>query len=221
MSEQRLAAGDLRLAEPRTSREVATTPYGGEELMEQARREAERLNLPESRREDAESEYVLGALEALQKDDQPGDIRAFQRQCGQNAMRMFLRREIRHERQSPRTCPRGAVRQSLNQLVPDGDGMLVPLSETLTDRQDNAPDGGLLRAEREEAVRRALSQLEPALADVAEKVLIEGMTQEDAAEALGFTRMMLRTRLNEARQYLQDALAAYRDDYRQTRQGKK
>ncbi|MCL2001550.1 MAG: hypothetical protein FWG74_08960, partial [Planctomycetes bacterium] len=175
------------------------------------------LKLPESRREDAEMEYALGALEALRKNDKLGDIRAFQRQCGQNAMLKFLRREIRHERLSPRSCSRGAERISLDVLVPDADGEPISLAETIPDPSTETFTSELEYAENDAAmkasVRQALARLDPALADVAVKVLIKGMTQVAAAEAMGITRDVLRTRLDEARRRLQESLSGYRDDF--------
>ncbi|MCL2001436.1 MAG: hypothetical protein FWG74_08390, partial [Planctomycetes bacterium] len=66
-------------------------PYNGEDLMELARKEAGKLKLPESRREDAEMEYVLGALEAAKNNDGTRDVRAYQRTRGRGAMIDFLR----------------------------------------------------------------------------------------------------------------------------------
>jgi RNA polymerase sigma factor (sigma-70 family) len=195
-------------------------PYGGDELLEQAAKAAKALNIPERRREDAESEYVLGALEALRKDDRPGDIRAFQRQCGHNAMLKFLRREIRHESLSPGNCPRGAEKKSLEQLVPDENGMMVSLAETVPDPSYSTPDTVLIRAEREAAVRRAVERLEPELMAGAIQVLVEGKTQEKAAEYLGITRRVLETQLNSAKQRLQESLSSYRVEYAGMRIGK-
>jgi len=197
------------------------TPYDGEELMELARKEAGKLKLPRSRREDAEMEYVLAALEALKKDDQPGDIRAFQRRCGHDAMIDFLRREIRHERLSPPFCSRKAERDSLDRLVPGGDGVPVALAETVPDHRGETPETILLQAERDEAVREAMRRLRPEIAAVAVKILVESMTQEEAAEALGMTRDMVRTRLDAAKRQLQEALSAYRDEFTGMRRGEK
>ena len=204
---------------------VNQTPYDGEELMAQAAGAARALNIPEARREDAEAEYVLGALEAVHKNDRPDGIRAFQQRCGRDAMLKFVRREIRHERLSPGKCRRGAERISLDLMVPDEDGRRVPLAGTIPDPATEAHDSELERGENDAKmkadVRRALNRLDPALAAVAVKVLIEGGTQEDVAEALGITRDVLRTRLSEVRRQLQEALSDYRDEYSQTRIGKK
>ena len=194
-------------------------PYSGDELMEQAQIEAGKLNLPEARREDAEAEYVLGALEAVQKSERSDSIRAFQQRCGRDAMLKFLRREHRHERLSPKYCSSKAERISLDTVVPDADGKPMSLANVLPDAECETPEAILLRAERDEAVRRAMARLDPELATVAAYVLVDGMTQEEAAEALGLTRKELRGRLEEAQRQLRNSLSAYRDDFNRIRRG--
>ena len=196
----------------------SNTPYDPEMLRKMAEQEANRLNIPEVWREDAVAEFVAAAYLAANAPDQ--GIRAYQYRCGQGEMLHFVNRELRREHLTPGSCTKGfdmngkpvATRVSLDMLVPEADGEMMELADTIPDNLHLTPLENLLRKERALAVRKALAELPANEREAAKRVFMDDESQEDAATAMHITRRMLRGLLDSAKEKLATRLAVYRDD---------
>jgi len=173
--------------------------------------------VPRRWREDAVAEYVAYAWKAGQEADTQGNPRAYQCRMGRGAIQNFLRRERRQEALAPGSCSVGAKRVTLDKMVLDSGGEWIPLAETIEDRDIPQPDARMLANERNEAVKRAVDALPPLERQVAQLILMKGLGQEEAAEALGVTRKIVRGAVSRATKVLRERLSEYRDAFNRTR----
>jgi len=194
-----------------------TAPYDPQTLYRMAEAAVARERVPDRWREDAVAEHVAAAFQAQFDSDGRNGIRAYQGGRGYGAVRNFVRRERRHEAMSPGSCMVGAKRVSMEKVIRLSDGEMVPMSETIEDKNVPQPDARLLEAERREAVERALGELDHKAREAVKLVWMEDRTQEEAALALGLSRQALQRILSRARTCLRELLADYAADFNRTR----
>jgi len=200
---------------------VATSPqlppHDTDTLYRLAKTAVKAIGVPDRWHEDAVAEYVAAAFTAGLKTDHPGNIQAYQCECGRGTVLNFLRRERHQEALSPASCSVEAKRVSLDKMIRMRDGELVPMIETIEDKNAEQPDARMLETERKEAVRRALAALSPVDREVVQRVLVDGGTQVETADALGLSRQKIQRILEKASAFLRKRLSDYESQYNRTR----
>ena len=194
-----------------------STPYDEKTLYRMAEAAAKEEGVPQRWHEDAVAEYVAHAYKAGLDSDRRGSVQAYQCRMGRGAIQNFLRRERRQEALTPASCTKHAKRVSLDKMVLDSGGEWIPLVETIEDKEMPQPDARMLREERDQAVRRALGRLSPKERQAFKMVVLEGKTQEKAAERMRLSRDQVRYLVETATRRLRLFLADYEDEYNRCR----
>ena len=192
-------------------------PHDPNTLYRLARRAIQRLGVPVRWQADAVAEYVMAAWKAGQRTDHPGNVQAYQCLRGRGAVMDFVRRERRQEALAPGSCIVEAKRVSMEKMVMDSGGEWIPLSETIMDKNMPQPDARMLEAERNEAVRRALEELDPETRSVVQRIWLDGRSQTETAKELGLSRQKVQRLLDAVRARLRRRLAEYEPDFNRTR----
>lgn len=164
--------------------------------------------------EDAVMEYVRAGLEAAAKDDGKGNIQAFQVASGTGAMLEFWRHERRRDKITPGECLKEkSDRISLDLPIKGMDGEPATLADTILDRITPRPCGAVFAKERHDRLRRAMAALPPLERDAFEAVVLDNLTQGQAAQKLGITRNQLRGHYDNAHRALFHVLADMAERY--------
>lgn len=186
--------------------ENSNAPYSPEEIQHIAAAYVARRSIPESHREDAESEFVLAALEAARNASSLEGIRAYQHRAGEWAVSSFLRRDIRTQQRF------GAGTDSLlDESDEDGEGDF--LENTLVSDPADDPLAQCMAAERAELVRAALATLPERDRKLLELVVIEGKSLAEGAKAVGLKPCRAALIRNRALDRLRIGLGGTEEDW--------
>ena len=196
---------------------TSNKPYSPEELYPLAQSilskwKNEGREVPARWREDVIAEGVLGAVEVVGRVRRA--VRAAQYERMRGAMLDFLDREIAAEHRAPPGSLPDAKRISLDMVVPGQEGEITTLAETIIDHDCPDPSAGLMDEERRQDVAQAMARLRPEEREAAQRVFIDGQTQEGAADDMAMSRDEIRTCLKNAKMVLRIWLSGYRDDVR-------
>ncbi len=181
-------------------------PYTEEELYDLAAMEVSRHDIPESLRDDAIQEFAIAAWQAVgQAKTNP---RGYQFIRGRGAMIDWCRREIDVEKAVPPQCAEGATRLSFDAPAEGSDGESTLLSETIADPNANIPGEEPSCPNDDGHIEAALSLLTPEERETAIRVLIQGQSQREAAEAMGKSRRQVQWLLENVHIRLETRMAA-------------